>query len=104
MVLFLFNDIPSMWMDEYTSAFDMMRLLLTLMHTVVVLSMYMSYFTYYSGALTIRGFADFKGMSGEIILGEGIYLSLLNRTLLPPSLLIIEQWCSIPGSEARWEL
>ena len=93
-----------MWTDEDTFACDMMRLLLTLMHTVVVLSMYISYFTYYSGALTIRAFADFKGMSGEIILGEGIYLSLLNRTLLPPSLLIIEQWCSIPGSDTMWVL
>ena len=75
--------------DEDTSAYDMMILLITLMHTVVVFLMYIYYFKYYSGDLTIRGFADFNDMSGEIILGEGISLSRLNRTPCPLSLLII---------------
>ena len=70
-----------MWTDEDTFACDMMRLLLTLMHTVVVLSMYIYYFTSYSRYFTMRVCSDLKGMSSEMNLGEGIYISLLNRTL-----------------------
>ena len=57
-------------MDEDTSAYDIMGLLLKSTYTVILLSMYTSEFASSRVTLTMTEFSVLKGMSGEKYLVE----------------------------------